>query len=66
MAIKLPENIERLSLVVTLRDGTIIGPADTTNHPFGQSERVVGIWQGDALVTYPMDVVAKVEMRFDG
>jgi|JI9StandDraft_2_1071091.scaffolds.fasta_scaffold373214_1 hypothetical protein len=66
MAIKVPGNMESLSLTVTLRDGTVIGPADTSNQPFGQSERVVVIWQGDTLVMYPMELVAKVEMHFAG
>lgn len=64
MAIKVPESMAPLSLTVTLRDGTVIGPADTTNKPFGESERVVGVWQGDTLVLYPMELVAKVEMHF--
>lgn len=64
MAIKVPANMESLSLTVTLRDGTVIGPADTSSQPFGQSERVVAVWQGDALVMFPMELVAKVELHF--
>ena len=66
MAIKVPGNMESLSLTVTLRDGTVIGPADTSSQPFGQSETVVAIWQAGALVMYPMELVAKVEMHFAG
>lgn len=66
MAVKVPGNMDSLSLTITLRDGTVIGPADTSSQPFGQSERVVGVWQGDALVLYPMELVAKVEMHFAG
>lgn len=64
MAIKVPKNMESVSLTVTLRDGTVIGPADTSNQPFGQSERIVGVWQDGSLVMYPMELVAKVEAHF--
>lgn len=64
MAIKEPGSIESFSLTVTLRDGTVIGPADTSSQPFGQSERIVAVWQDGSLVLYPMELVAKVEMHF--
>ena len=64
MAIIDPKNSGSLRLTVTLRDGTVLGPADTTSSPFGQSERIVAIWVGDTIAIYPIELVAKVEMQF--
>ena len=66
MAIKTPHDMDTLQLTVTLKDGTVIGPADTTQQPFGNSERIVAVWQGDVVAIYPLDLVQKVEMSFAG
>lgn len=66
MALKIPHDMNTLRLTVTLKDGTVIGPADTTQQPFGSSERIVAVWQGDVVAVYPLDLVQKVEMSFAG
>ena len=66
MSIRTVSNAERLRLTVTLRDGTVIGPCDTTERPFGDNERFVAIFRGDLVSMYPMDLVARIDMDFDG
>lgn len=62
MAVRELGDTSRLQVNVHLRDGTVVGPCDVPERPLGDNCSIVGVWQGDKLTIYPMDLVAKVEM----
>ena len=50
---------------VILKDGTEYLGKKTTERPFGEHDRIVGFWDGDALVCIPMSEVKRVAIYFD-
>lgn len=49
---------------VTPKDGTEYLGKDIPEKPFGEHDRMVGFWEGDALICIPMSEVKHVAIIF--
>jgi hypothetical protein len=59
------EQLQNLKLNVTLKDGREFLGCDTTPNPMGKYDRVVAIWQNEAVLILPLSEVKEVAMYFE-
>lgn len=59
------KNRENAKINVDLKDGRKFLGKDIHSKPFGDYERVVSFWDGDALMVFPMDQVKEVALYFE-
>ena len=62
--IKEPASYASMTISVFLKDGRSYERRDTTPSPLGQSERIVCFWDGDSVVSFPLENVDRFVMHF--
>jgi len=63
--LRIPENFDKTTISVFLKNGESYINMDITSHPFGDNENIVCFWiNATTIVTFPIEQVARVEMKF--
>jgi hypothetical protein len=53
-----------IKINITLKDGTEYLGKDIPEKPFGEHDRIVGFWEGEALILIPISEVKRVALCF--